>query len=78
MGNDRWPLLQRHAEDEGMNTPIPAEQMLPENCRCLGDLTEPNPRCPVHGYPEHLEDEGHDPDLDENGVCRVCGEFEPE
>ena len=23
-------------------------------------------------------DYGHDPDLDENGICRVCGEFEPE
>lgn len=22
--------------------------------------------------------EGHDPDLDENGVCRVCGQYEPE
>lgn len=28
-----------------------------------------------------FEDEGpygHDPDLDENGVCRVCGKYEPE
>lgn len=24
------------------------------------------------------DDEGHDPDLDENGVCRVCGKYEPE
>lgn len=22
--------------------------------------------------------EGHDPDLDENNVCRICGEYEPE
>jgi hypothetical protein len=31
-------------------------------------------------YDEDLfdEDYGHDPDLDENGVCRVCGKFEPE
>lgn len=21
---------------------------------------------------------GHDPDLDENGICRVCGQYEPE
>lgn len=25
-----------------------------------------------------LNDEGHDPDLDENNVCRVCGQYEPE
>lgn len=25
-----------------------------------------------------LCDVGHDPDLDENGVCRICGKFEPE
>lgn len=23
-------------------------------------------------------DYGHDPDLDENGICRVCGQYEPE
>lgn len=21
---------------------------------------------------------GHDPDLDENGICRICGKYEPE
>ena len=24
------------------------------------------------------DDDGHDPDLDENNVCRVCGKYEPE
>lgn len=24
------------------------------------------------------DEEGHDPDLDENGVCRVCGKYEVE
>lgn len=24
------------------------------------------------------DDEGHDPDIDENGICRICGQYEPE
>lgn len=25
-----------------------------------------------------IDDYGHDPDLDENGICRICGGYEPE
>lgn len=27
---------------------------------------------------EFENDYGHDPDLDENGICRICGMYEPE
>lgn len=27
---------------------------------------------------ETIDMEGHDPDLDENGICKVCGKYEPE
>lgn len=27
---------------------------------------------------EDYADYGHDPDLDENGICRICGAYEPE
>jgi hypothetical protein len=27
---------------------------------------------------DDMPEQGHDPDLDENNVCRVCGKYEPE
>ena len=29
-------------------------------------------------WPDRPLPEGHDPDLDEKGLCRICGKFEPE
>lgn len=34
------------------------------------------PYCAEDAYDD--DDYGHDPDLDDNGICRVCGKYEPE
>ena len=34
--------------------------------------------CQFHEVVNPYDDIGHDPDLDENNVCRICGKYEPE
>lgn len=46
----------------------PDEDFMKQRCECI-----------CHDrYDDEEDDYGHDPDLDDNGVCRVCGKYEPE
>lgn len=72
---------------------LSTEKKLPLCADCGGFDVEWMYRCQKHGHQycrgcscpacdeekgDSYEDYGHDPDLDENNVCRVCGEYEPE
>lgn len=54
------------------------EAMISKHCRycgggVVGSLFDHERNCVMKPEPA-----GHDPDLDENGRCRICGEYEGE
>lgn len=70
-----------------MNAPLTTERDLAchfypaEMCPLGAAECRKHNYCPrQHEFIESFDvpDEGHDPDLDENGICRVCGKYEPE